>query len=110
MAIKEFFIIESTLREGEQFAAANFSTAQKLDIAQALAYSVGCVHWLLLSHRRSAASMFSTTQKQAASPMLIPQGWEKGAMRPVEVALRASKPAMLATHKTSAPPTRTVLK
>ncbi len=36
MAIKEFFIIESTLREGEQFAAANFSTAQKLDIAQAL--------------------------------------------------------------------------
>jgi homocitrate synthase len=36
MAIKEFFIIESTLREGEQFAAANFSTEQKLEIAQAL--------------------------------------------------------------------------
>lgn len=36
MPIKEFFIIESTLREGEQFAAADFSTEQKLDIAQAL--------------------------------------------------------------------------
>lgn len=36
MAIKEFYIIESTLREGEQFAAANFTTAQKLEIAQAL--------------------------------------------------------------------------
>jgi len=36
MAIKEFYIIESTLREGEQFAAANFSTAQKLEIARAL--------------------------------------------------------------------------
>jgi homocitrate synthase len=36
MPIKEFYIIESTLREGEQFAAANFSSAQKLDIAQAL--------------------------------------------------------------------------
>jgi len=36
MPIKEFFIIESTLREGEQFAAANFTTAQKLAIAEAL--------------------------------------------------------------------------
>ncbi len=36
MAIKDFYIIESTLREGEQFAAANFTTAQKLEIAQAL--------------------------------------------------------------------------
>ncbi len=36
MAIKEFYIIESTLREGEQFAAANFTTAQKLEIARAL--------------------------------------------------------------------------
>jgi len=36
MAIKEFYIIESTLREGEQFAAANFTTAQKLEIAAAL--------------------------------------------------------------------------
>ena len=36
MPIKEFYIIESTLREGEQFAAANFTTAQKMEIAQAL--------------------------------------------------------------------------
>ena len=33
---KEFFIIESTLREGEQFAAANFTSEQKLEIAGAL--------------------------------------------------------------------------
>ncbi len=36
MAIESFNIIESTLREGEQFAGANFTTGQKIDIAQAL--------------------------------------------------------------------------
>jgi len=36
MPIQQFYIIESTLREGEQFAAANFTTAQKMDIARAL--------------------------------------------------------------------------
>ncbi len=36
MTIERFCIIESTLREGEQFAGANFTTGQKIDIAQAL--------------------------------------------------------------------------
>jgi homocitrate synthase len=36
MSITNFKIIESTLREGEQFARAHFSTAQKLDIVDAL--------------------------------------------------------------------------
>lgn len=36
MAIQQFNIIESTLREGEQFVGANFSTEQKVRIAQAL--------------------------------------------------------------------------
>ncbi len=34
--ITEFKIIESTLREGEQFVGANFTTEQKLEIAQTL--------------------------------------------------------------------------
>lgn len=36
MAIEKFNIIESTLREGEQFVGANFSTEQKIKIARAL--------------------------------------------------------------------------
>ena len=36
MAIRQFSIIESTLREGEQFVGANFTTGQKVDVAQAL--------------------------------------------------------------------------
>src|SRR5450759_1168622 len=36
MAIQQFNIIESTLREGEQFVGANFSTEQKVRIAEAL--------------------------------------------------------------------------
>jgi len=36
MPIQDFNIIESTLREGEQFVGANFSTEQKIQIAQAL--------------------------------------------------------------------------
>jgi homocitrate synthase len=36
MPLDQFAIIESTLREGEQFAGANFSQAQKLQIAQKL--------------------------------------------------------------------------
>lgn len=36
MSLKEFALIESTLREGEQFAGANFTQPQKLEIAQAL--------------------------------------------------------------------------
>ena len=33
MPIQEFNIIESTLREGEQFVGANFTTEQKVEIA-----------------------------------------------------------------------------
>jgi homocitrate synthase len=33
MPFDKFFIIESTLREGEQFSTATFTTAQKIDIA-----------------------------------------------------------------------------
>jgi homocitrate synthase len=36
MTIKDFGIIESTLREGEQFVGANFTTEQKVNIAKAL--------------------------------------------------------------------------
>jgi homocitrate synthase len=36
MSLKDFALIESTLREGEQFAGANFTQAQKLQIAAAL--------------------------------------------------------------------------
>jgi homocitrate synthase len=36
MPIQKFNIIESTLREGEQFVGANFTTMQKVHIAQAL--------------------------------------------------------------------------
>ncbi len=36
MSIQRFGIIESTLREGEQFVGANFATEQKIAIAQAL--------------------------------------------------------------------------
>ncbi len=36
MTIHRFNIIESTLREGEQFVGANFSSAQKVQIAEAL--------------------------------------------------------------------------
>lgn len=36
MSLEKFNIIESTLREGEQFVGANFTTSQKLKIADAL--------------------------------------------------------------------------
>lgn len=36
MSLEKFHIIESTLREGEQFVGANFTTSQKLKIADAL--------------------------------------------------------------------------
>lgn len=36
MAIGEFFLVDSTLREGEQFARARFTTKDKIDIARAL--------------------------------------------------------------------------
>ena len=36
MSIREFNIIDSTLREGEQFARAHFTTEQKIQVAQAL--------------------------------------------------------------------------
>jgi len=36
MPLSEFHIIESTLREGEQFVGASFTTAQKVEIAELL--------------------------------------------------------------------------
>src|SRR5215211_7921174 len=36
MSFENFSIIESTLREGEQFSSATFSTAQKMEIAALL--------------------------------------------------------------------------
>ena len=33
MSFEQFSIIESTLREGEQFSTATFTTAQKLELA-----------------------------------------------------------------------------
>ncbi|MHB8749966.1 MAG: homocitrate synthase, partial [Aggregatilineales bacterium] len=36
MPLPNFAIIESTLREGEQFSGANFTTAQKIQVAHAL--------------------------------------------------------------------------
>ena len=36
MSIREFAIIDSTLREGEQFAKAHYTTEQKVRIARAL--------------------------------------------------------------------------
>ena len=36
MPLESFSIIESTLREGEQFVGANFTTDQKVEIARLL--------------------------------------------------------------------------
>src|SRR5438874_12393231 len=36
MPVERFAIIDSTLREGEQFSSAHFTTQQKIDIARAL--------------------------------------------------------------------------
>lgn len=44
MTLQQFAIIESTLREGEQFVGASFTTAQKLEIARLLdAFGVECL-------------------------------------------------------------------
>ncbi|MFN2110907.1 MAG: homocitrate synthase [Anaerolineae bacterium] len=44
MALDQFAIIESTLREGEQFVGASFTTAQKVEIARLLdAFGVECL-------------------------------------------------------------------
>ncbi len=44
MSIEEFHIIESTLREGEQFVGASFTTEQKVEIARLLdAFGVECI-------------------------------------------------------------------
>ena len=44
MPLDGYHIIESTLREGEQFVGASFSTAQKLEIARLLdAFGVECI-------------------------------------------------------------------
>ncbi|MGC9522556.1 MAG: homocitrate synthase [Anaerolineae bacterium] len=44
MAIDSYHIIESTLREGEQFVGASFTTAQKLEVARLLdAFGVECI-------------------------------------------------------------------
>src|SRR5512136_2710942 len=44
MPLDHFHIIESTLREGEQFVGANFNTEQKIEIARLLdAFGVECI-------------------------------------------------------------------
>lgn len=44
MSLEGFHIIESTLREGEQFVGASFTTAQKVEIARLLdAFGVECI-------------------------------------------------------------------
>jgi homocitrate synthase len=44
MPLDDFHIIESTLREGEQFVGASFNAAQKIEIAQLLdAFGVECI-------------------------------------------------------------------
>jgi homocitrate synthase len=44
MPLDDFHIIESTLREGEQFVGASFSAAQKIEIAQLLdAFGIECI-------------------------------------------------------------------
>jgi homocitrate synthase len=44
MSLEEFHIIESTLREGEQFVGASFTTEQKVEIARLLdAFGVECI-------------------------------------------------------------------
>lgn len=44
MPLESFSIIESTLREGEQFVGANFTTDQKIEIARLLdAFGVECI-------------------------------------------------------------------
>ena len=44
MTLQQFAIIESTLREGEQFVGASFTTAQKLEIARLLdSFGVECL-------------------------------------------------------------------
>ena len=44
MPLESFSIIESTLREGEQFVGANFTTDQKVEIARLLdAFGVECI-------------------------------------------------------------------
>ena len=55
--IQEFKIIESTLREGEQFVGANFTTGQKMEIAQAL-------------------DDFGVEYLELTSPMVSPQSYE----------------------------------
>jgi len=44
MPLNDYHIIESTLREGEQFVGASFTTAQKIEIAELLdAFGVECI-------------------------------------------------------------------
>ena len=44
MPLDDYHIIESTLREGEQFVGASFTTAQKIEIAELLdAFGVECI-------------------------------------------------------------------
>jgi homocitrate synthase len=57
MAIQGFNIIESTLREGEQFVGANFTTEQKVQIARAL-------------------DEFGVEYIELTSPMASPQSYE----------------------------------
>ena len=55
--IERFRIIESTLREGEQFVGANFDTRQKLEIAQAL-------------------DVFGVEYLELTSPVVSPQSYQ----------------------------------
>ena len=57
MPIERFAIIDSTLREGEQFSAAHFTTRQKIDIARTL-------------------DEFGTEYIEVTSPVASPQSYE----------------------------------
>ena len=76
MSLERMAIIDSTLREGEQFAGADFSTAQKLDIIAAL-------------------DEFGVEYIEMTSPAASPQS---------EADLRAAVAARPSTSRSTAPP------
>jgi homocitrate synthase len=65
MSIKEFSIIDSTLREGEQFAKAHYTTEQKIRIAQAL--DEFGVEYIELTRRSHLHSRLKTARRSLVS-------------------------------------------